>query len=109
MVGGLLHVLVGGLLHVLVGGLLGTMNPAKCVSVTTCSVGACRQLNFAMPPQNTQQNAEDVVLTRAQVEEELRELLAAMDAQKAASAAKMKQLASVLQDLQVPFMSSPLR
>ena len=39
-----------------------------------------------------------------QVEQEMRKLLAAMDRQKAASAAKMKQLAVVLSELQIPLV-----
>lgn len=38
----------------------------------------------------------------AQVEDEMRELLSVMEQQKAASAAKVKQLANILQDMQAP-------
>jgi len=38
----------------------------------------------------------------AQVEDEMRELLSVMEQQKAASAAKVKQLATILQDMQAP-------
>ena len=42
------------------------------------------------------------------VEAEMRSLLAALQRHKGASAAKMRQLAAVLQDLQVPFgLSAP--
>jgi hypothetical protein len=40
-----------------------------------------------------------------QVEAEMRELLSAMERQKAASATKMKQLAAVLQDMQTPLLA----
>ena len=42
-----------------------------------------------------------------QVENEMRKLLGAMERQKAASAAKMKQLAVVLSELQIPLLSAP--
>lgn len=41
----------------------------------------------------------------AEVEAEMRSLLAAMERQKRASAAKMQELASVVHDLQMPFLS----
>lgn len=41
----------------------------------------------------------------AEVEAEMRSLLAAMDRQKRASGAKMQELASVVHDLQMPFLS----
>ena len=37
-----------------------------------------------------------------QVEDEMRELLSVMEQQKAASAAKVRQLATILQDMQAP-------
>lgn len=41
----------------------------------------------------------------AEVESEMRSLLSAMDRQKKASALKMQQLASIVHDLQRPFLS----
>ena len=38
----------------------------------------------------------------AQVEDEMRELLSVMEQQKAASAVKVRQLATILQDMQAP-------
>ena len=43
-------------------------------------------------------------LVAAQVEDEMRELLSVMEQQKVASAAKVKQLATILQDMQAPGM-----
>lgn len=42
-----------------------------------------------------------------QVEHEMRKLLSAMERQKSASAAKMKQLAIVLSELQIPLLPAP--
>ena len=43
-------------------------------------------------------------LVSAQVEDEMRELLSVIEQQKVASAAKVKQLATILQDMQAPGM-----
>lgn len=49
------------------------------------------------------QGACSIVTTyTVQVEEEMRELLLAMEQQKAASATKVRQLATILQEMQAP-------
>ena len=54
------------------------------------------------------QKAKDVARAHrrvAEVEAEMRSLLTAMDRQKRVSAAKMQELASVVHDLQTPFLT----
>jgi hypothetical protein len=65
----------------------------------------CRLLGLAGAPNWAfALNMSTSSLVAAQVEDEMRELLSVMEQQKVASAAKVKQLATILQDMQAPGM-----